>query len=82
MDLAITFNLTHKQLHSIKMCRIFLQVLALSGITAADGESILQPYYAASKTRSNNNLTWPVVPHSHPTFHVPMESFPTVCMPR
>lgn len=41
MDLALTYNLTSQQLNSINMCRIYLQVLALSDITAADWEWIL-----------------------------------------
>jgi hypothetical protein len=63
MDLVITFNLTHQQLQCIKMCRIYLQVLALLVITAADGVSLLPNIQRGTEdTQRHSTLSWPVVP--------------------
>jgi hypothetical protein len=52
------------QLHQINMCRIALQVILLSDITAVDGKRILQKYYTGKAHRESGRrtrLNWPPV---------------------
>jgi hypothetical protein len=69
LDLAITYNLTHQQLYSINICRIYLQVLALSDITAADGESILPTVMTGIPDMQRKSpLNWPIIPRPPTAF--------------
>jgi hypothetical protein len=40
MDLAETLNLSPNQMREINLCRIYLQVLTLSNISTANGQSL------------------------------------------
>ncbi len=69
MDLALTFHLTDQQLKSINVCRMYLQVLALSDITAADGKSILPNIlHGICDTQHHSPLNWPNIQRPPPAF--------------
>ncbi len=69
MELALAYNLTHQQLNSINMSRMYLQVLALSDITAADGEHILPTVlHGIRDTQRTSPFHWPKNPCPPPAF--------------
>ncbi len=63
MDIALTLHFTPPQLASINYCRMHLQVLTVSDITAADGISLLSSSWRGVQDPSRvSNLHWPVIP--------------------
>jgi hypothetical protein len=63
MDIALQYNFTPSQLHQLNHCRIYLQVIWVSDITAADGYTILLEMIEGSRLmHRTSSLQWPPYP--------------------
>jgi hypothetical protein len=51
MDIALQFNFTIEQLRQINLCRLYLQVLSIADITAANGRNLLQEVMQGSRVQ-------------------------------
>jgi hypothetical protein len=55
MDLFMSLNFSHTQMENLTSCRLFLQVVALSDITSAEGKYILPSYLNGCTSRDRNS---------------------------
>jgi len=61
MDYFVNKGLQNKTLESINICRLYLQVITLSNVVAANGQTILPSYKAGHRLSSRvSKLSWPV----------------------
>ena len=60
MDIALQFNFTIEKLRQINLCRLYLQVLSIADITAANGRTLLQEVIQGSRVQHHtSSLHWP-----------------------
>jgi hypothetical protein len=60
MEEIMKNNLTPKQMKLINLCRLYLQVLTIADIAAADGKSLLQSIYNGIQPKDRqSSLHWP-----------------------
>jgi hypothetical protein len=61
MDHFIALKYSPPQLEALNRCRVYLQVLTLTGITSADGKQLIIPTLSGhTLTDRRSNLQWPV----------------------